>query len=395
MSTTVTKLYLVRHAEAEGNLYRRIHGQYDSLVTDNGYRQIAALAHRFENIPVDAVYSSDLFRTRTTARAIYEPKGLPLTTRKALREVSMGVWEDRTWGEVARTDAEQLRLFNATDARWQVEGGETFQALRERVPAALRQIVRNHPGQTVAVVCHGTAIRNALAVFQGLSIAESAKLPHSDNTAVSLLEFQGEEVRVVFHDDASHLPEEISTFAKQRWWKQDTGSMADANLWFRPLDMEREEDFFRQCRGEAWLNIHGSWDNYDGDAFAADALAQWRFDHNSVICVMMNDEPAGLLHLDLRREADKGIGYIPFVYLLPSYRKRGLGVQLIGQAVSVYRPLGRNYLRLRCAPDNLVAQRFYKRYGFYRVGSAAGTRVPLDLLEKYIGYGEPPRRGTL
>ncbi len=92
MSTTVTKLYLVRHAEAEGNLYRRIHGQYDSLVTDNGYRQIAALAHRFENIPVDAVYSSDLFRTRTTARAIYEPKGLPLTTRKALREVSMGVW---------------------------------------------------------------------------------------------------------------------------------------------------------------------------------------------------------------------------------------------------------------------------------------------------------------
>ena len=123
MSTTVTKLYLVRHAEAEGNLYRRIHGQYDSLVTDNGYRQIAALAHRFEDIPVDAVYSSDLFRTRTTARAIYEPKGLPLTTRKALREVSMGVWEDRTWGEVARTDAEQLRLFNATDARWQVEGG--------------------------------------------------------------------------------------------------------------------------------------------------------------------------------------------------------------------------------------------------------------------------------
>lgn len=44
MSTPVTKLYLVRHAEAEGNLYRRIQGQYDSLITDNGYRQIAALA---------------------------------------------------------------------------------------------------------------------------------------------------------------------------------------------------------------------------------------------------------------------------------------------------------------------------------------------------------------
>lgn len=304
----------------------------------------------------------------------------------------MGAWEDRTWGEVARNDAQQLAWFNATDRRWKTEGGESFAQVRERVSNALRQIARNHPGQTVAVVCHGTAIRNVLAVFQGLSIEESASLPHSDNTAVSLLEFRGEEVRVVFHDDASHLPDEISTFSKQRWWKQDTGSMADANMWFRPLDMEREEDFFRQCRGEAWLNIHGSWDNYDGDAFAADALAQWRLNHNAVICAMMGDEPAGLLHLELRRDADKGIGYIPFVYMLPAYRKRGLGVQLIGQAVSVYRPLGRNYLRLRCAPDNLVAQRFYQRYGFYRVGSAAGTRVPLDLLEKYIGYEEPPRR---
>ena len=90
----ITKIYLVRHAEAEGNLYRRIHGQYNSLITDNGYRQIAALAHRFSTIQVDAVYSSDLFRTCTTAKAVYGPKGLPLNTRPTLREVDMGEWED-------------------------------------------------------------------------------------------------------------------------------------------------------------------------------------------------------------------------------------------------------------------------------------------------------------
>lgn len=382
----MTQIYLVRHAEAEGNLYRRIHGHYDSLITDLGYRQIAALAHRFESIHVDAVYSSDLFRTRTTAGAIYKPKGLPLVTRKALWEVSMGVWEDRPWGEVHRTDAQQLAWFNATDARWGVEGGETFQRLRERISTAIRQIARNHPGQTVAVVSHGTAIRNALAVFQGMSIEESAALDHSDNTAVSLLEFEGEAVRVVFHDDNSHLPEEISTFARQKWWKQDTGALADANLWFRPLDMERESDLYRQCRGEAWLNIHGSWDYYDGDAFARDALFQWRDDPRAVSCVMLGDEVAGLVQMDIRRDADKGVGYIPFVYMMPAYRKQGLGVQLIGEAVSVYRPLGRKYLRLRCAPDNLVAQRFYRRYGFRKVAEAAGTRVPLDIMEKYIGH---------
>ena len=29
----MTTIYLIRHAEAEGNLYRRIHGWYDSLIT--------------------------------------------------------------------------------------------------------------------------------------------------------------------------------------------------------------------------------------------------------------------------------------------------------------------------------------------------------------------------
>ena len=84
----MTTIYLIRHAEAEGNLYRRVHGWYDSLITDNGYRQIAALEKRFRGISIDAVYSSDLFRTRTTARAVYVPKGLELHTDPGLREIS-------------------------------------------------------------------------------------------------------------------------------------------------------------------------------------------------------------------------------------------------------------------------------------------------------------------
>ena len=39
----MTTIYLIRHAEAEGNLYRRAHGWYNSIITDRGYRQIAAL----------------------------------------------------------------------------------------------------------------------------------------------------------------------------------------------------------------------------------------------------------------------------------------------------------------------------------------------------------------
>ena len=74
----MTKIYLVRHAEAEGNLYRVVHGQYNSIITPRGYRQLACLRQRFLDIPLDAVYCSDLFRTTVTATALSVPKGLTL-----------------------------------------------------------------------------------------------------------------------------------------------------------------------------------------------------------------------------------------------------------------------------------------------------------------------------
>ena len=56
----MTTIYLIRHAEAEGNLYRIAQGQANSSITDRGERQIQALARRFADIPIDAVYASAL-----------------------------------------------------------------------------------------------------------------------------------------------------------------------------------------------------------------------------------------------------------------------------------------------------------------------------------------------
>ena len=105
----MTTIYLIRHAEAEGNLYRIAQGQANSSITDRGERQIQALARRFADIPIDAVYASDLYRTCATASAIYKPKGLPLHRRRDLREICVGVWEEKTWGEIARQDPAEKR----------------------------------------------------------------------------------------------------------------------------------------------------------------------------------------------------------------------------------------------------------------------------------------------
>ena len=147
----MTTIYLIRHAEAEGNLYRIAQGQDNSILTDLGWQQIRALERRFADIPVDAVYASDLYRTCATASAIYRPKGLPLHRRRDLREICVGVWEQKTWGEIARRDPEQLEDFNRRLHLWHVEGAETPQAVQARMLAAVREIAAANDGRTVAV----------------------------------------------------------------------------------------------------------------------------------------------------------------------------------------------------------------------------------------------------
>ena len=384
----MTKLYLIRHAEAEGNLYRRIHGQYNSLITNNGYRQIKALEERFRDIPVDAVYSSDLFRTMTTARAITKPKGLELHTRADLREINMGDWEDHTFAYIARRDKEQMDLFTQTSPLFRAPNGESFPEVRRRGLAAILDIAAKHDGQTVAVFAHGTLIRNTLAEIMGLGVKDSAKVGHSDNTAVTLLEIENGKIRIVFADDNSHLTPDISTLARQHWWNKDS-KQVDINLWFRSADLDTEEDrnFYLDAREEAWVNLYGKTDDrYNGQAFLDDAASAWRKNPRSLTLAMQGGRPVGLLQLDPDRAAEEKKGYIAFFYLGPESRGLGLGIQVLGKAVSIYRPMGRNALQLACSQRNEAALHFYEHYGFRVTGDVPGAYGSLYQMEKPIGY---------
>jgi len=382
----MTTIYLIRHAEAEGNLYRRIHGWYNSLITDNGYLQIKALAERFRSIPVDAVWSSDLYRTKATARAIYGPKNLMLHTEPTLRELRMGEWEDLTWGEVRRLYPEKLERFNATDPDWSVPHSERFEDLAARMEAAVRRLASQYPSQTIAIFSHGMAIRQLLGRLKGIPPRQWGSMPHGDNTSVSRLLWDGVRLTVLMEQDNSHLSPEISTLARQAWWRR-TRQAEDVNLWYRPIDWEKERSLYLEARREAWVTVHGEVIPFDGEGFLADAERHLSRTPWGVTLAFAGDTLTGILELDPERYQEENAGYIPFYYIVPRRRGQSLGVQLIGQAVSFYRPLGRDKLRLRCAPYNQCAQQFCKKHGFIKLCDEENSFVPMEILEKYIGFG--------
>lgn len=381
----MTTIYLIRHAEAEGNLYRRIHGWYDSLITENGYRQIAALEERFRDVHIHAVYSSDLFRTRTTAQAVCVPKGLELRTDPGLREMNLGDWEDLPFGEVRHRWPEEMDRFNRNDDSWGAPGGEDFYQLGERIEQAVRRIALRHPNQTIALFSHGMAIRQLISRIREVPPADWHTVPHGDNTAVTRLTFDGERLAMQLELDNAHLPEAISTLARQAWWRKDKSKSEDVNLWYRPICWETERDLYRQARQDAWTTIHGEGLPFDGAGFLADAESCLSRTPWGVTLAFAGESLAGMFQIDPERYREDNAGYIPFCYIVPERRGQSLGVQLIGQAVSLFRPMGRDRLRLRCAPYNSHAQHFYHKYGFVKIGDDISGRVPLELLEKYIG----------
>ena len=375
----MTTIYLIRHAEAEGNLYRRVHGWYDSLITENGYRQIAALEERFRDIHIDAVYSSDLFRTRTTARAIYRSKNLPLRTEPGLRELNLGEWEDRTFGAVRHSDPQQMDLFNRTDPAWEVEKAETFFQLGDRLYETVGRLAERHPDQTVAMFSHGMAIRQFLGRVKNIPPEEWHAMPHGDNTAVTCLTFDGERFAIQYEMDNSHLPEDISTLARQSWWRKDKKAAADVNLWadIPVKTWSQDQELYLKLRREVCPGVEDA-------LLLAEAEELW----NRWPCGMWNinifhagERPMGVILYDDRCNT-KRTGYIKFLSLLPEDRGRGLGIQLIGAAVSMHRNSGRDRLRLHCPADNDRARRFFEKYGFKKIGEGPEG----DLLEKYIGF---------
>lgn len=362
----MTSIYLIRHAEAEGNLYRIAQGQKNSNLTDRGWRQVRALEKRFADIHIDAVYSSDLYRTCATASAIYKPKGLPLHRVPALREINVGDWEQRTWGDIYRQDPEQMAYFSREFTKWHIEGAETPRQVLDRVLEAVRQIAAENEGRTVAVFSHGYAIRLLLAAAQGYSLEEAGQTPHGDNTAVSLLEAENGELRVVFRDDNSHLqtPEFL---AGEKVRKR--ANALEPGLWFQPLRLEEQADWFAETVSAAWRET-GNSRTFDREKLMADAAER------TTLVGYLDENPVGLVQVGPEP------GWISLACIREGCRKRGFGVQLIGQAVLLARSSGGEKLSVALGRDS-AARVFFSDYGFQSAGTVEDGRV---ILVKNIAF---------
>lgn len=216
------RLIIVRHCEAMGNHLRVFQGSTDCEITQNGARQLEALAERMREFPFQAAYSSPLKRAYRTAQAANRHYGLPIQTDCRLAEINGGCWEGKKWGDFPTLFPQESDHWNREPWKFHPDGGESMRAVYHRVWGAAVEIAARHFGQSVLVASHGCAIRNLLCRAHGWEIERLNEVDWCDNTAVSVIEFDRSlRPQILLENDSSHLTEQLSTFAKQSWWRPE------------------------------------------------------------------------------------------------------------------------------------------------------------------------------
>ena len=150
---------------------------------------------------------------------------------------------------------------------------------------------------------------------------------------------EGDDIRVVFRDDASHLPAAVSTFRRQSWHKDDAAT--EPGLWFRSA--------------------------VDG--------------HGRITQALLDGESVGRIEMVLEPEALRITDY----EVLPAHRGQRRGVQMLGQAVQYARAKERETLVLRCPED---MKGYFAKYGFV----PSGEDMVMDL--RRVVREIPEREGS-
>lgn len=348
----MAKVYLIRHCESEGNACRRTQAQVDALVTTKGMAQTEALRRRFEPIAVDAVYSSETYRSIATARPIAEDHGAPLHVRISLREITTGVWEDMAWGNIAREYPEAHRIWEQRPWENITPGAGTFAQSAERAIYCIRRMAREVGDQGSAVaVSHSVIIKSALCAILGLPLSHVAEIGHSENTAVSLLNVDKDgNISVEYMNDASHLSPEL-----RRAWSGVAGE--DINMAIYPLELPGQES--------ALLELAEKDAAQRGEAFSREACLQkagalLEKSPRSIAIAYLREKPAGFIEMG---EISGGRGRIERMYVLPQLQGRGYCEQLFGYAACElrYADIFRLEMRKNTSPEEA---RVMARFGF-------------------------------
>ncbi|MCC9704593.1 bifunctional RNase H/acid phosphatase [Streptomyces sp. MNU76] len=205
---TPATFVLLRHGETPLTPQKRFSGSggSDPSLSEVGRYQAervaAALAARGT---IQEVVSSPLARCRETAAIVAARLGLRITVEDGLRETDFGAWEGLSFGEVRERYPDDMNAWLASPDAEPTGGGESFEAVAQRVAATRDDLVAAHRGRTVLLVTHVTPIKTLVRLALGAPPESLFRMELSAASLSALAYYADGNASLRLLNDTSHL----------------------------------------------------------------------------------------------------------------------------------------------------------------------------------------------
>lgn len=204
----VTRLYLIRHGQSAGNAEGRFGGHSATPLSDLGREQARLTAQALARENISAIYASDLLRTMQTAEPLAELLNIPVVATPAFRERHVGVLEGLTFDESKEAHPRDYYALVNRNIHHVITNGESYRHLLRRATGELRNILRTHQGEKIAVYSHTGVICFLTLNLIGAINRYTKQTPWlvTSNCGINRFEIRGRNnVRVMAMNDLRHL----------------------------------------------------------------------------------------------------------------------------------------------------------------------------------------------
>jgi broad specificity phosphatase PhoE len=201
----MTKIVLVRHGHVAWHAPERFRGRADLELSERGRRQARAAAlHIAATWRLDAIYTSPLGRCLATAAAIAAPFRLDPQPVAGLADIDYGEWQGLTHEDAQARWPQETALWFSRPHLAAIPGGESLAAVLSRSSTALRDILRRHAEDTIAIVGHDSVNRVLLLFALGLPLSAYWHIGQ-DACAISEVDFADGEFAIRSLNETQHL----------------------------------------------------------------------------------------------------------------------------------------------------------------------------------------------
>jgi alpha-ribazole phosphatase len=197
-------LLLVRHGNTKLNSGKRFWGKTDIELSNKGIKEAEKLRDRLATDKINAIYASNLSRTRLTAEIIASRHEVKITTCAELNEINFGWLEGLTFEEIGKLHPEMADVLSKWSIRPKFPGGESLDDLNNRVQKFLKRLQKHKPQETILIVSHAGTLRLIICSLLAIGL-EHWRHMRLDLASLSIMETYPEGAILSLLNDVSHL----------------------------------------------------------------------------------------------------------------------------------------------------------------------------------------------